>query len=116
MTDAIATKREFPEGLDVSRMSVVSAFFEDCVRDMVIAGAEWLDENPDASPQFGRVHGSDEMTAVNAAGSLMRLEMLKAASKRSTAEMLRIAVNNVRAIRILGWTRYIQDLQEGRWF
>jgi len=115
MKTPTATARAFPESVDVSGMSDVSALFEESVRAMILKGADWIEANPDANPQFGRILGSDPviMTSVNAAASLLRVEMLKASPRGTTAEMVRVAVNNVRVIRIIGWTRYLQGLKDG---
>lgn len=118
MTEQVKIKKAIPEDIDVSGMAMVSTFFEECVRKMIIAGMEWLEAHPQSAPRFGRVIGADveAMTSTNAAAATLQVEMLKAAPKGSTADMMKTAVNNVRAAKILGWDRYLEHLQEGRCF
>lgn len=94
--------------------------YEKACRDMVIAGAKWLAEHPDAEPEIGEMTAGDGDVTVSFYGVVSArnedgeelLEAITEPVEGPTGAMVHGAVQHVFYIMENGWERYVDMMQE----
>lgn len=82
--------------------------YEQACRDMVIAGARWLAEHPDAEPE---VSGDGVVQAENDDGEAL-IEAITDPAVGPSGAMVRAAVQHTFYIIENGWDAYVELMQE----
>ena len=94
-------------------MNEISGFgggYETGCRDMVVAGLEWLDNNPKANPTFDQYKNIYGLTTnENKDMEKMQDVMLKVCDGCSGA-MMQATTNHVLHIKKVGWDKYIKEM------
>ena len=89
--------------------------YEEGCRNMVIAGMEWLDANPDAKPEFTQLEGVFGMTfQENEDMKNMQNHMNDEVGGGVTGAMMQASTNHVLAAKKLGWENYIKEMETER--
>jgi len=101
----------YPEGS--REISGFGGGYEEACRNMVVAGMEWLKENPDANPtfkQYKNVYGitADENTDMKN----MQNTMNEAIGNEASGAMMQASTNHVLYAHKNGWEKYIEEMTE----
>lgn len=101
-------KYQFTENMQ--EISGMGGGYEKACRNMVIAGLEWFDKNPDADPKFEQFKNIYGITAnENKDMKAMQDAMLKVCEGCSGA-MMQATTNHVLFIKANGWDKYVEEM------
>ncbi len=108
-----AANRSYPQG---DFLSGFGGSYEAGCQALVLGGLDWLDEHPDADPQFGgfrNVFGI--VQEENADAKALTKAMIAAADKVDanggvTGAMHHQAVLHILHVRMVGWDTYLEEL------
>lgn len=98
------------------KMDEISGFgggYEDICRQLVIAGLEWFDQNPDKKPVFKGLRGvfglllEDNQDAID-----MCKYMTEKAGDDLTGAMMHAAHDHIRFVRQNGWDKYVEEMEK----
>lgn len=96
-------------------MAEVSGFggeYEEACREMVIAAAEWSEENPDADPEVGTPEGVFGLiVGMNGTGEEL-LEAVKSPVDGASGAMVHGASRSALYIHENGWDAYVEMMEE----
>lgn len=105
------TKYEYtPEMGEISGMG---GGYEQCCRDMVLAGVKWMEEHPDAKPEFGgfkNIYGV--ILEENQDAKDLTKAVIDASKGNATGAMHQATIGHVLAIKRLGWEGYFKEMRE----
>lgn len=108
MTGNFVVYRHTPE------MGEISGFgggYEDVCQNMLEAGVNWLDANPDARPEghgFKNIYGIFEVT--NDDGLALEKVVLEASGNEATGAMMQAVMQRLLQIRDIGWDQYKAEI------
>jgi len=102
-------ERKYPEGADY--ISGFGGGYEKCCQDMVLAGLAWLDENPDAKPEFTQFQNIYGLTADENEDMKKLQKAMLTVDSGATGAMMQASTNHVLAARELGWEEYLKQLE-----
>lgn len=98
---------------DMGEISGFGGGYEQCCRDMVLAGIAWMDAHPDSDPKF---HGFRDVYGViledNEDARGLAEAVIAAAKGEATGAQHHACIGHVLAYRRLGWDRYCARLRE----
>lgn len=102
-------------------MREISGFggsYEEACRAMVVAGVEWLDAHPAASPKIGEFEGVLGLTtAENEDADAFREAMADAAREVGdddggpTGAMMQFASRHAMSAHEMGWAAYVEEME-----
>ena len=105
--------KEYEFTKDMDEISGFGGSYEDACRNMVIAGVEWLDENPDADPQYRGYKGIyGVIKEENEAAKAMTKVMIAASGDDCTGAMHQATVSHVLFIKSHSWEEYVKKMEE----
>jgi len=85
--------------------------YEKACRDMVKAGMEWLDQNPEAEPTFAQSKKVIGLTIDENEDMQKMQSVMVAAVGGCSGAMMQAATNHVLYARKNGWEKYIQEME-----
>lgn len=96
-------------------MGEISGFggsYEQTCRNMLFAGLQWMDEHPDADPQFNGFKGVFGLiNESNADAEALEKAILKAPDADGcTGAMYHAVVSHVLFIKANGWEKYVSEM------
>jgi hypothetical protein len=97
---------------EMREISGMGGSYEQCCRDMVIAGANWLKNNPDKNPEwktFKNVFGLT--TDENEDAKELENILLEASGDDCTGAMMQAAMSHVGFIKLNGWDKYVEQMK-----
>lgn len=105
------SKYEFTE--EMGEISGMGGGYEQCCRDMLKAGLEWLDAHPDADPKF---HGFKGVYGIidedNEDAEALTKAIIDASGGGATGAMHQAVVSHCLVIRKEGWDHYVEKMSE----
>ena len=103
--------REWTE--DMGEISGFGGGYEATCRKMVLAGMQWIDEHPQADPQF---YGYEGVYGIleedNAEAKTLSRVVVEASGNDCTGAMHQACIGHVLAYKRLGWEEYCKQLRE----
>lgn len=104
---------EFTDAM--GEISGLGGQYEQCCRDMLKAGLLWLDEHPDADPQFrGYKSISGLISEDNADAKALTKAVIDASKGEATGAMHEAVVSTCLFVRKNGWDEYVRRMSEPR--
>lgn len=105
------TKREWTD--DMGEISGFGGGYEDACRAMLLAGLDWLDENPEVNPQHHGFKGVYGLTVSdNIDGENLEKAMAAASAEGCTGAMMQACLSHVYWVQAHSWDEYCAELRK----
>lgn len=104
------TKPKYQFTDDMREISGFGGGYEQCCRDMVLAGVKWFDEHPTAKPSFKgfkNVYGL--IMDDNEDAKALSKAVVDAANGDCTGAMHQASISHVMRIKQVGWEQYCAE-------
>jgi hypothetical protein len=109
MNESIEKKYQYTK--KCREISGFGGVYEECCKKMVIAGMQWIDDHPDANPQYGNTHRLHKSTYPNKDMADMQDAMNAAVDYQCTAAQMHSTTIHVQYARTHGWKQYIKHME-----
>jgi len=110
----IRKKMDFKYTEKCNEISGFGGDYEETCRKMVIAGMEWFEANPKATPVFTEWKGMyGSLEEKNKDAKILTKAMSKASKNKHSGAMMHATVQHCRYANHWGWETYIQVMETG---
>lgn len=103
---------------DMGEISGFGGSYEEACRSMVVAGAEWLDENPEADIEWSEFEGVMGV-AIPENGDAEDLQRVMSEAAEEVGDeppsgaMMHAATRHVAHVSVHGWDSYVETMEGG---